>query len=352
MKPFGLTYPTVCFLAIRCLRIVSFRSRNCLKELSIRFSANTRHKMLLFHVLFCFSLVFHVMPVGAWVVVSSSPLSSTRTNIWKSTLRVASRNNAPPSSSVTSGTFPMPLIWLLEQDIDNSTGEWCTVCKAIQSKDQKQQTTTDTPDATEAAIQTWNWCRNFVLKLQLCPWAKASLETSMATQIFVVKDRFTNTADEDDDDVKNLDAFVEFVSKRFLQFIDHNPSIESAAIFFVVFCNLDDEERVVETNYSSFLGFYDWFVRLEEEEYSDEDVIIAPFHPNWDFVGESPSLKYEKKSPYPTVSIVSAKVVEQAGEAATEKIATHNEQLLLSKTSHELQDIWESSLAVIDSNDT
>jgi Protein of unknown function (DUF1415) len=63
-----------------------------------------------------------------------------------------------------------------------------------------------------------------------------------------------------------------------------------------------------------------------------DDGIVAPFHPDWVFAGEPQSLQYEKRSPYPTVTLVSTRVVDKAGEEATKQIGTQNEKTLLSKS--------------------
>lgn len=87
------------------------------------------------------------------------------------------------------------------------------------------------------------------------------------------------------------------------------------------------------------------------DENNDEDgentafneVTIAPFHPDWTFAPPSyvdydhdkdfdellrDPLDYEKRTPYPTISIVMAKGINLAGEEATAKIGMHNEEVL------------------------
>jgi hypothetical protein len=180
------------------------------------------------------------------------------------------------------------------------------------------------------------------LGLQLCPWAKASLETSNATQIFVVNNEEFNSNDE-----MEKTKLVQAVARRFTEFIDDesSSSLESAAIFFVLFVNADGDD--------SFIDFYDWFVEMEED-WELDDVIVAPFHPDWEFGGDDESqqqLMFEKKAPYPTVSLVSARVVDHAGPAATEQIGRHNEVLLRSKTPIQLQALWNSSIYAHDDDD-
>lgn len=173
------------------------------------------------------------------------------------------------------------------------------------------------------AQQTWAWCRNFVVPLQLCPWARASVETPTALQIFLVDQNYPQSLHSD---------VVKDVGQRFEGFLADNPSIESAAIFFVIFPMND------------FGDYYDWFLDLEETWDLMDSVKVAPFHPDWAFDGEPDNLQYEKRSPFPTVSLVSTKVVDAAGEMATKRIGEQNEQLLLSKSVNELQSLWDQCL--------
>jgi len=152
-------------------------------------------------------------------------------------------------------------------------------------------------------------------------------------------------------------------------------SMERVAIYFVIFLSVndyqyedDDDKTKTTTNTasssspsslpslvslltdpsfsSSFFDYVDWFMDLEDDWPEDlgDDVIIAPFHPNWEFGADdsdddmdddqeeaaASSLNYEKRSPYPLVSLVSTRVVENAGEAVTNTIGEHNRDVLLS----------------------
>jgi uncharacterized protein len=169
------------------------------------------------------------------------------------------------------------------------------------------------------AHRTWSWCQNFVLPLQLCPWARTSLETPNALQIFL-------------SDLNPNNNVIAEVGLRFQQFLKDFPQLEPAAIFFIVFPNGD------------FVDFYNWFDEMEATWELLDDVIVAPFHPNWVFDGEPESLQFEKRSPYPTVTLVSTRVVDKAGEEATKQIGMQNEKTLLSMSSEELRNMWEKCL--------
>ena len=145
-----------------------------------------------------------------------------------------------------------------------------------------------------------------------------------------------------------------------------------------------DNDDDGENTYENFMTFYEWFMDLEDGHtktskvtgksemipsiYDEHpDVIVAPFHPRWTFSDTSSSdvggnksnddtdtkidedddetidpIAYEKRSPYPTISIVSARTVEQAGEGVTRKIGIHNEQLL--SNYRDIPKFWRSSV--------
>ena len=78
---------------------------------------------------------------------------------------------------------------------------------------------------------------------------------------------------------------------------------------------------------------------------------MAPFHPQWSFASDDDgsssedglpwsNVEFEKRSPYPTVTLVAARVVEAAGEEVTSKIGEHNEQVLLDADPSELAELW------------
>jgi hypothetical protein len=65
----------------------------------------------------------------------------------------------------------------------------------------------------------------------------------------------------------------------FVQEPHEGASLESAALFLVF---LDDGAS------SSFVDFYKLFVDLEDQ-WETDDKIVAPFHPDWEVVGDDPS---------------------------------------------------------------
>ena len=219
-------------------------------------------------------------------------------------------------------------------------------------------TSIDTSASKTVTTLVTNWCEDFVLALDLCPWAKASLQTRGAMRFFLVPPSSSSSSSSfetrpQETQRQRMGTIVDTVTKRFQTEIlaraveggatsDKNPSssvLEKAAIYFLVFlpnehnCSTEEQSPVTMLP-DSFFDFIDWFTELEEdwpEEY--DNVIVAPFHPSWEFGGSASGveacLDYEKRSPYPLVTLVSTDVVEKAGAIVTEAIGEHNKQVLL-----------------------
>ena len=188
------------------------------------------------------------------------------------------------------------------------------------------------------AKETWNWCRNFIVPMQLCPWARKSLETTSALQIYVSYISTTNNPKKE-----QQTRVVKDVALAYRDYIQEFPALESTAIFFIIF-----PDTVTDlSSSSSFMDFYEWFEQLEDDWDIDE-VTVAAFSPDWQFgddTDETLSLEFEKKSPYPTITLVSTKVIEQAGPAATEQISHQNYHTLSQKSPSELQQLWQESIS-------
>jgi len=189
----------------------------------------------------------------------------------------------------------------------------------------------------KAAECTYRWCSNFVQHLNLCPWAKQSLSSDNAIRIKVV--------DQKPIGFKQLVKVVRDSSIELKCLVDNGLVDPYIGISFVVFlpdCGTsgNDEETF------QFLPFYEMFNELEEyflDELSDNDgnyigeaITVAPFHPRWSFASsnldkdndfEDP-INYEKRTPYPTISIVMSKGIDLAGEEVTARIGVHNEEVL------------------------
>ncbi len=225
----------------------------------------------------------------------------------------------------------------------------------------------------EAAIKTFNWCSEFVLNLNLCPWAKQSLLSNNAIRLKVVDQHYG---------WYHMEQIVRESSLELKALTGEGIVDPYIGITFVIaipnYCNKDDSFDVSSDVYTGlytfenddgdfdFLQFYENFSSLEEEFMDDyhengfSEVTIAPFHPEWTFASptnefeytnkeeyhdenvsskkyeremeskaqQQDPLDYEKRTPYPTISIVMAKGIDLAGEETTAKIGEQNEATL------------------------
>jgi hypothetical protein len=186
--------------------------------------------------------------------------------------------------------------------------------------------------ASMAATATWRWCRHFVVPHGLCPWASGSVATEGALQIFLVDELPINRP-------RQQMVVLNEIANRFRRSISSSnggSSIDpNKAIFFVVFLH----ETMMD-----FEAFYASYIALEDEWELGDHVTLAPFHPSWTYGDDNDPLCMEKRSPYPLVSLVATRVIDQAGEAATQRIAATNEQTLRQKTAEEWETIYNTAI--------
>jgi hypothetical protein len=173
---------------------------------------------------------------------------------------------------------------------------------------------------SDVALETWRWCADFVVPLDLCPWAAASVNTKGALRIFLAKQ------DEMEEAIKEA-------AQRLSHDVQTNSVDPNVAIAFIASSDGDWD----------FASFYEWFDDLEAS-FEDDDVTLAPFHPEWQFGDGPPELDIEKHSPYPTVTVVCTSVIDKAGPAATEQIGQHNEQVLLEMGISELRQLYKTKV--------
>jgi hypothetical protein len=212
----------------------------------------------------------------------------------------------------------------------------------------------DENDPSSPLAATWRWCRDFVVPLQLCPWAAASVNTPGAIQFYVVPVS-SNTVSEN-----QLVKIVETVACQFQDWLlqgepEKVADRKKVAIAFIVLATsarANETTAESESWIDSFPSFYEWFTQLEDDwidkgfysmKEDEEEVTIysavtlAAFHPDWEFESGGidtedrstiDGLDFEKKSPFPTLTLVSTETIEAAGPEATERIAQHNAQVL------------------------
>eukprot|EP00536_Pseudo-nitzschia_multiseries_P013391 jgi/Psemu1/290834/fgenesh1_pg.570_\ len=303
-------------------------------------------------------------PLTSWLGASSSELgASSKTEQDTHTATVESESAfGSGSGSLSPGDhndYPNHYVWIWNDSNDDGCGggELGSGTWRRPSEGGGKRRSIESESLAVAKI-TRNWCERFVVELDLCPWAKASAQTPGAMRFFVVPPMPMPLPPTQGrkpkpklwEEAERKTRIVHDVAERFQAEIlsdgevgkdddeevagSLSPStLERAAIYFS------------QSSYSSFFEYIDWFTELEDDwpEELDEDVIVAPFHPAWEFGtddyedGEDDDattitacLDYEKRSPYPLVTLVSTRVVEKAGEAVTNAIGEHNEDILLS----------------------
>jgi hypothetical protein len=179
-----------------------------------------------------------------------------------------------------------------------------------------------------AALEVWRWCANFVVPHNLCPWAAASVQATGAISIYLLGDT------EEDDTPGGFPALMPTLSDVFLESVSGDtPEYDPhTAIAFVV----DASSNQPWGDFATFHDFYEdllddyWDTSNDDPDHTAHQVMWAPFHPDWRFGGldDDDPLHFEKQSPYPTISIVSQAVIDQAGPQATQRIVESNQATL------------------------
>eukprot|EP00566_Odontella_aurita_P018812 CAMPEP_0113555950 /NCGR_PEP_ID=MMETSP0015_2-20120614/16995_1 /TAXON_ID=2838 /ORGANISM="Odontella" /LENGTH=311 /DNA_ID=CAMNT_0000457271 /DNA_START=229 /DNA_END=1164 /DNA_ORIENTATION=+ /assembly_acc=CAM_ASM_000160 len=215
--------------------------------------------------------------------------------------------------------------------------------------------------AEEVAEMTIRWSNDFVRRLNLCPWAKTSLTTDNAIRVKIVPEKLGLGVFHD---VVRLSAWELLRATGDLETNENDNSKQdgsgisrvdpNAAITFVVASpsNPGEYDPFHQTHeayeFKSFLGFVEdmedgFFDEADNSEdggpYIGDYVTIAPFHPLWHFASaeeDDNSIDWEKRTPFPTVSLVCTSAIMAAGEESTRRIGEHNEDLLASMTPHQL----------------
>lgn len=219
---------------------------------------------------------------------------------------------------------------------------------------------------------TLRWCSNFVAGLELCPWAKLCLLTQNAIRIKIVPQRlglqyFEEAIRECAVELLQRTGHEDYCSNfgDNVEYIDPNVGIT-----FIVAVP-DNNSSSVDTGESGrsgqdfgFQSFSKFAFDLEDRLFDEADdaveeaertnsniltpigdaVTVAPFHPDWQFGQDDDGLAWEKRTPFPTVSLVRSSAIDAAGEEATARIASHNEATLKKLGSHALQQLYQKSV--------
>jgi hypothetical protein len=286
--------------------------------------------------LFCCLLLIPTTTVSAWLSGPAVELASLRRQPVFSNLSPISRllfaksaSDADPESSSTSA-FSNALVYYYHTATSSSAA---TATNKQGDFPFRVSASTDPLRVQRAAAETWRWCAHFVVAHNLCPWALKSVQTDQAIRIYIV------------DNIEDMEESLQTVSQQFYADLKASSIDPNAAIAFVVLANGESEW--------SFDDYYDWYLQEEDNWLDDAEedenntanhVTWAPFHPEYEFQGDEECLQFEKRSPYPTVSMVSSAVIDSAGPSVTTQIAKNNEEILRKKTASQWQELYDASV--------
>ena len=250
-------------------------------------------------------------------------------------------------------------------------------------------------EALQAIQATHRWADKFVRQLNLCPWAGSSLDKPGAIGYWAIL-----IEEEDDDEGMILDKMEEIVREAGVQlslattskYEDVGQIIDpSVAISFIILVPMGRTSNN-KSSLPNFGNHHEFFIDLEDrlldecDDYcetsddnddDDEDetednndlnvnslgceITIAAFHPDWQFNGsegaDGDAINYEKRTPYPTISIVMSSVIESlmkeredgngdssSSALATERIADSNEKTLCAIGVERLKEIFDEEV--------
>ena len=151
--------------------------------------------------------------------------------------------------------------------------------------------------------QTARWVREFVIKLNLCPFAKREMDKGsvriQASHAKTVEDAMTELMLE----VNELNV---------------NPSIETTLLVFPSFLS----------DFFDYLDFVDMAEQILAENDYEGIYQLATFHPDYCFADTNPEdvTNYTNRSPYPMLHLLREEHIEQAIEyyGDTDKIPENN----------------------------
>lgn len=165
-----------------------------------------------------------------------------------------------------------------------------------------------TNDVTEVKQVTENWVRDFVVSLNLCPFAEGVLQSR--THRVVVSGAREET------DVKG-EVWTEIAELL-------KASTEDVETTLVVFPRFAEDD---------FVRFHEFCVEVEEAVESDDElvdqVMLACFHPQHEYRDGEDALNYDKRAPYPVVNLLrAASVDEYVEQGRTQGILERNSRTL------------------------
>lgn len=166
-----------------------------------------------------------------------------------------------------------------------------------------------TNDVTEVKRVTENWVRDFVVSLNLCPFADGVLQSR--THRVVV-----SGAGEETDVQREIWIEIAELLKA---------SAEDVETTLVVFPRFAEDD---------FMRFHELCTEVEEMVESDDElvdqVMLACFHPEHEYRDGKDALNYDKRAPYPVINMLrAARVDEYVEQGRTQGILERNSRTLM-----------------------
>ncbi|MCL9684676.1 DUF1415 domain-containing protein [Legionella maioricensis] len=157
------------------------------------------------------------------------------------------------------------------------------------------------------AQQTLDWVRSFIVKYNLCPFAKGPVNKGK------LRIAVSNTS-------KKAQALEDLMTE--VQFLDNNPEIETTLLVFTNSFKI----------FFTYLDFVDIAERLLQEQDYEGIYQLATFHPDYYFADTDPEdvSNYTNRSPYPMLHLLREDNLEKAISAYgdTEMIPQRNIETL------------------------
>ena len=166
-----------------------------------------------------------------------------------------------------------------------------------------------------------SWLNDFVVGLNLCPFARIVVDT-LGLRIIIC-------------DSDQLDVITErFISE--LNFINNSSEVIVPSTLLVVPNALK--------NFKEYLSFINISEKLVEEMGMEGTIQLASFHPNYQFAGEQNDSvsHYTNRSPYPIIHFLREEMVERALEnySKPEEISQRNIKTLKDIGLAEIERRW------------
>jgi hypothetical protein len=173
--------------------------------------------------------------------------------------------------------------------------------------------------------QTMNWVKDFIVSLNVCPFARREVEKE-SVRVVVVRS-------------KKVDVALEELMAE-IQWLDEQPSTETTLLVFPTLFN----------DFHRYLDFVETAENLMFDQECEGIYQLATFHPNYCFSGAEPDdvSNYTNRSPYPMLHILREASMDKAIEfyGYTAGIPDQNIEKMETLGKTKLDDLFTKCMAV------